>query len=348
LNHLDLFSGIGGFALAASWVWPDHNVVSFCEIDPFCRKVLKKHWPDAPIHDDIKTFDGEKYAGRISLLTGGFPCQPYSVAGKQRGKDDDRALWPEMLRVISEIHPAWIIGENVGGFVNMGFDDCASDLESEGYEVQAFIIPACALNAPHRRDRVWIVAHSRECDGLRRPERFERRAGEREEIQGDVGIIKNPISRGNRGRDNGNQTGSQYTLQIEGSDKSYSDVADSPTIENDERERGRMADQEGCREGVNATAGTGDQYAPNSGNQRLQGRERPGTHDQRPAPHGSATERHHAWDEPWIEAATRLCRVDDGLPGRVDKHRTGRLKALGNAIVPQVVYEIMKAIKGGY
>ena len=160
MRHLDLFSGIGGFALAASWVWgEDHEIVSFCEIEPFPQKVLKKHWPDVPIHDDIKTMKGDRY-GRINLLTGGFPCQPYSVAGKQRGSEDDRALWPEMFRIIKEAKPDWIIGENVAGFVGMGLDDSLSDLESEGYETTAFIIPACGVGAQHTRQRVWIVANS--------------------------------------------------------------------------------------------------------------------------------------------------------------------------------------------
>ena len=106
-THLDLFSGIGGFALAAKWA--GYETIQFVEIDPFCHKVLKKHWPDVPIHSDIKTFDVTKYNGSIDLITGGFPCQPYSVAGKRLGKADDRALWPEMLRIISEIRPAWVI-----------------------------------------------------------------------------------------------------------------------------------------------------------------------------------------------------------------------------------------------
>ena len=160
-RHLDLFSGIGGFALAASWVWGEqHEIVSFCEIEKFPQKVLKKHWPDVPIHDDIKTMKGDQY-GRINLLTGGFPCQPYSVAGKQRGSKDDRALWPEMFRIIKEARPHWIIGENVAGFINMGLDDLLSDLESKGYETTAFIIPACGVDAKHKRDRIFIVAHSK-------------------------------------------------------------------------------------------------------------------------------------------------------------------------------------------
>jgi DNA (cytosine-5)-methyltransferase 1 len=161
MRHLDLFSGIGGFALAARW--SGFETVAFCEIDQYCQKVLAKHWPQVPIYSDIKklTRQGLESDGisQPDIITGGFPCQPFSVAGKQRGQDDNRHLWPEMLRIISELHPAWVVGENVSGFVRLALDDCISDLEGQGYAVQSFIIPACAVNASHRRDRVWIMAN---------------------------------------------------------------------------------------------------------------------------------------------------------------------------------------------
>lgn len=158
MTHVDLFSGIGGFALAAHWAGFETEV--FCESDEFCQKVLRKHWPATPIVDDILGFDGTRHAG-ADLLTGGFPCQPYSCAGKQLGNTDDRALWPEMRRVIAESKPRWIVAENVPGIVNMALDGVLSDLEAEGYESGALVIPACAVNAPHRRDRVWIVAYAK-------------------------------------------------------------------------------------------------------------------------------------------------------------------------------------------
>ena len=157
IKLLDLFSGIGGFSLAAHWAGIE--TVAFCEQDKFCQKVLKKHWPAVLIFDDIKKMRGDE-VGTVNIISGGFPCQPFSVAGQRRGSKDDRALWPEMLRVIKEVRPNWVIGENVVGFVNMGLDDAIAGLESKGYEVQSFIIPACAVNAPHRRDRVWIVANA--------------------------------------------------------------------------------------------------------------------------------------------------------------------------------------------
>ena len=136
------------------------QTVAFCEIDPYCRKVLNKHWPNIPIHGDIKALDGKQYRGAIDVVCGGFPCQPYSVAGEQRGASDDRALWPEMCRVISEVQPSFVIGENVAGIINMELDKVLSDLEALGYACGAFVIPACAVDAWHRRDRVWILGHS--------------------------------------------------------------------------------------------------------------------------------------------------------------------------------------------
>lgn len=131
------------------------------EIDPFCLKVLQKHWPDVPKYGDIRQLTGDEL-GTVDLICGGFPCQPFSTAGMQRGADDDRYLWPEMLRLISKIRPHWVIGENVTGIVNMELDNVLFDLEREGYETQTFIIPACAVNAPHKRYRVWIIAHNNE------------------------------------------------------------------------------------------------------------------------------------------------------------------------------------------
>jgi len=155
-----LFSGIGGFELAASWVWgPELEIAFMCEIDPFCQKVLKHHWPDVPIVPDIKELHGEEYKP-VDLITGGFPCQPFSFAGFRKGQEDDRFLWPEMLRVIKESRPTWIIGENVPGILNMGLETFLTDLETVGYRTQPIIVPACGIYAEHIRQRVFILAHS--------------------------------------------------------------------------------------------------------------------------------------------------------------------------------------------
>jgi len=173
MNHASLFSGIGGFDLAAEWTgW---NNVFNCEWEEFPRKVLKHHFPNAKQYEDIKDFNATDYRGRIDVLSGGFPCQPFSVAGKRKGSQDERHLWPEMLRVIGECKPRWVVGENVRGLVSWSdglvLETCYSDLEALGYSVQSFIIPACAAgNAPHRRDRVWIVAYS---DNTRRSDGHE-------------------------------------------------------------------------------------------------------------------------------------------------------------------------------
>jgi DNA (cytosine-5)-methyltransferase 1 len=159
MTHLDLFSGIGGFALAARCCGIE--TIAFCENDLFCQKVLRKHWYKQPIYNDIKTFNRDFiYNGEIDLVTAGFPCQPYSVAGKRKGESDDRALWNDLRGVLSEIRPPWFIGENVTGIINLGLEKMLFDLESIGYEVATFVIPACAVGAEHRRDRIWIIAHA--------------------------------------------------------------------------------------------------------------------------------------------------------------------------------------------
>lgn len=170
MRHGSLFSGIGGFDLAAEWMgWEN---VFHCEWNPFGQKVLKYYWPNSISYNDITKTDFSIHRGSIDIITGGFPCQPYSSAGKRLGKEDERHLWPEMLRAISEIKPRWVVGENVLGLTNwnggMVFNEVQVDLETQGYEVQPFILPAAAVNAPHRRDRVWFVANSL-CERYTRP-----------------------------------------------------------------------------------------------------------------------------------------------------------------------------------
>jgi len=151
---LDLFSGIGGFSYAGNKA--GFKTLGFAETDPFCSAILKKHWPDIPNHGDVKQL---KFPNHVNLITGGFPCQPFSVAGKRKGKDDTRYLWQEFYRIIQEARPCWIVAENVTGLVSLGLDNILSDLEAENYATTTLVLPACAANAPHRRDRLWIIAH---------------------------------------------------------------------------------------------------------------------------------------------------------------------------------------------
>lgn len=347
MKHLDLFSGIGGFALAADRVFGDVEH-TFCDNDPFCQLVLKKHWPNSTIHGDIRTLrldthtDSNGRTGRseevytaergqqtqhdpsgrascIDLLTGGFPCQPFSQAGRRKGTGDDRYLWPEMLRVIREFKPTWVIGENVGGLVTwndgMVLEQVQADLEAEGYEVQAFIIPACAVNAPHRRDRIWFVARANADDS-----------------EGGGRCVR--LGKHERTSKREKHTPSHADSDASDTNDAGSGASKSRTVSHREKSR-----QE--REHAFRRADGQDSDAQNTKRKRGGGR----VESSRQVLERQSTEVKDArpsWEENWPEVAARLCRVDDGVPKRMD--RNPRLKALGNAIVPQVAEEIMRAI----
>ena len=204
MTHGSLFSGIGGFDLAAEWMgWEN---VFHCEWNEFGQKILNHYWPNAKSYGDITKTDFSIWRGRIDILTGGFPCQPYSVAGKRKGKEDERHLWPEMLRAIREIHPRYIVGENVPGLINwnggMVFDEVQTDLETEGYKVIPFILPACSVNAPHKRERVWFIANNSRLTGESEIAKWEERGQEWEQIRnndnanGEGRIVANTNSNG--------------------------------------------------------------------------------------------------------------------------------------------------------
>ncbi len=310
-THLDLFSGIGGFALAASRVWPEHKVIAFCEIDGFCQKVLQKHWPDVPIIPDVKDIYGMDYANtNVDLLTAGIPCQPHSLAGKRRGRKDDRWLWPECHRIIRETQPEQIILENVPGLLTsdngMAFNQVLADLADAGYETQTFIIPACGVNAPHRRDRVWIVAHS---------EQF-----------------------GRGRRNNENDPGENRKIQTSGSCSAgeYGVLADSHSKRQLQSERGKSQERQracDCRGNVSVYSRTGRtglaDCCGKSDNRQSQPR-LGGTSS------GISARMDGYWDGDWERGIPRTTTRKD--------NRADRLKALGNSIVPQVAIMIMTAI----
>lgn len=190
LTHLDLFSGIGGFALAAGWA--GLKTIGFSEIDPYACKVLKRHWPDVPNYGDIRDQSFRHLLGDVALLTAGVPCEPSSSAGQRRGKSDDRWLWPETIRALRETAPDWALLENPDGILTLEqglvFEHLLSEMESLGYQVQPFVIPACAVGAGHRRKRVWFVLHA-DCERLQRIAGPKARDGETKAELGEANQI---------------------------------------------------------------------------------------------------------------------------------------------------------------
>lgn len=348
--HASLFSGIGGFDLAAEWAgW--ENAFN-CEIDPFCRQVLKYHFPNAVQYDDIKTTDFTVWRGKIDVLTGGFPCQPFSTAGKRKGTADNRYLWPEMLRVIREICPRWVVGENVLGIVSwdggLVFERVHADLEAAGYEVQAFVLPACSVGAPHLRYRIWFVAHAiedSECNGCK--------VGESNQKGTEVRQFRNVGA------------GSSYGIHIQ--ERTTSNSSDNGC---------RTRDGEGC-ESRERDVLPGEQ----------EGREIRGEHNRCDCERASFYSNSERLSElnssaesvkstfgdnkrskgeisNWSKFPTKspICRGDDGFSRILDheavlngkrvitethvghKWMELTIKAYGNAIVPQVAYRIFNAI----
>ncbi len=276
MKHGSLFSGIGGFDLAAQWMgWEN---VFHCEWDRKCQALLKKRFPNSIGFGDIKETDFKNYANSIDIISGGFPCQPFSNAGKRKGTEDDRHLWPEMLRAIREIQPSWVVGENVYGLVNWSkglvFEMVQTDLENEGYEVWPVILPACAVNAPHRRDRIWFIAYRNGSEQIHR-QRADREQTEKIWREKESNVLNESFS---------NRT-TTITERI-GQSRSW-------------RAEGQMCTTE-------------------SGN----------------------------WETSWTNpnggwpTQSPVCGGNDGVSNRMD-----RLKQLGNAIVPQVAYQIFKTIE---
>ena len=321
-THLSLFSGIGGLDLAAEWA--GFETVGQCEWADYPFKVLCKHWPDVPKWRDIRTLTKESFYERtglrtVDIISGGFPCQPFSVAGKRRGAEDDRYLWPEMCRVIAELQPTWVVGENVAGIVNMALDTVLSDLEAQGYAARTFIIPACGVGAPHRRYRAAIVAYHANSTGEQR-RKEQKILGQKQnsnaericqtvaycEVSGKRGL---PIQQGQSQQENIDAVWSGETM------------ANADSARREKFDAANIADKEGF-----GTGGSVAQFISNTDSSGC-GRQQRRQNAQQPA------------DGSWWAAEPRVGRVADGIPNRMD-----RIRCLGNAVVPQQFYPIFKTI----
>lgn len=302
VNVLDLFSGIGGISLGLERA--GMRTVAFCEIEPFPRAVLRKHWPDVPCYEDVHAVTADRLARdgirNIGIVTGGYPCQPFSHAGKQRGTEDPRHLWPQMRRVIGEVRPAWVLAENVVGHITLGLDQVLADLEADGYAGRAIAVPACAKDAPHIRQRVWIIGRRIHGDGDGDRESACALDAEAQGLSGDMA----------------DATGAGQLRAVE--------------LENDS---GRERRREGATDSYSQSEVRGQDVA----------------HADEPGPQGHGGLRQRAGERPagagrgavesrWLPEPS-VGRVAHGIPARMD-----RLKALGNAVVPQVVEEIGRAI----
>ena len=396
MKHGSLFSGIGGFDLAAEWMgWEN---IFHCEIAEFPRQILKYHFPNSICYEDIKKTDFRKHRGEVDIISGGFPCQPYSNAGKRRGKEDDRHLWPEMLRVIQEVQPRFIVGENVAGLLSwnngMVFHEIITDLENEGYETQAFLIPACATNAPHRRDRIFFIAHSNNSRTNERMQ-FDAKRKENDEQwrgQSQSKYRENGINGITTDTDNG--SGSRNTIQTGRTEfkelhESPSNVAHTDGTEQGNnigenigekgeirwgeesnvfgelRGDGIITDTESQRAWEQSPENRGweDRRFDNDGeegnvadtsNERLQGCKFNGTFKKREWECDESRKpitklyQNTNWEQ--FPTQSPVCGGDDGISNRLDgitfpKWRNESIKGYGNAVVPQVIYRIFKAIE---
>jgi DNA (cytosine-5)-methyltransferase 1 len=324
MKHGSLFSGIGGFDLAAQQMgWEN---IFHCEWNPFGKKILKYYWPQAISYNDITKTDFTKHRGTIDILTGGFPCQPYSQSGKRLGKEDDRHLWPEMLRAIREIQPTWIVGENVRGLVtwNAGlvFEEVQVDLEAEGYEVQPFLLPAAGVNAPHERYRIWFIAyshlHGHKHWGLKQNRSSEGKSqGERNQRE----WLWTNFGRTSTTRSASNSCSARRTqFDIPGitKEKGYStrcsneNDGDASNTQNSYKQWERIFKE--CKQGQIRRCDSRETWFKN------------------------------------FPTQPPICARNDGFPSQLDgitfpKWRSESIKAAGNAIVPQVALQIFKAIK---
>ena len=377
MRHGSLFSGIGGFDLAAEWMgWEN---VFHCEWNKFGQQVLHYYWPKAICYEDITKTDFSIHRGTIDIISGGFPCQPYSSAGKRLGKEDERHLWPQMLRAIREIQPRWVVGENVRGLTNWNgglvFDEVQADLEAEGYEVTPFLLPACAVNAPHRRDRIWFIAYSNKYSKgpSRKSGSVESDWGEghlQQKQRGEQAKLNNRLYEFSRDAADTNSNGlnqcdsnneintSQGWVNALGNTNESNgdgDVADTLSIRlqqcENQGEMGRGQEEMGRErsESTNAIKTNGevrDASDTNCSNSETRSfRKILGQPFREKTERYSNVECRNQWEN--FPTVSPICNGDDGLSNRLDsitfpKWRNESIKAGGNAIVPQVVYQIFE------
>ena len=362
LRHVDLCSGIGGFSLGFSWAELSKTIM-FCDTEEWCRKILAKNFPNVPIAKDVKELanDPERNVPDHDILSCGYPCQPFSVAGLRKGEEDDRHIWPSIFRIITQKRPSWVVCENVYGHVALGLDKVLFDLESQGYATRTFIVPACAKNAPHRRDRLWIIA---------------RNVGDTEYN----GSSSTEIGRSNEKNARGSQKGEIQTKQFEGASgrANHETMAYSKCLGWEQRseiqgefDREEPSDQlDFSSEGRRRSRASS--HVANTNGEGLQGIEETrdtkeiwkdsnelftghggksnvaNTNSQRTSRRISRNENAKDVGQPpriredegiWF-SEPNVGRVAHGIPKRVD-----RLKGLGNAIVPQIAMQIGLAIK---
>ena len=316
MSHVDLCSGIGGFALGFEWAGLSKPVL-FCDIEPWSRKVLAKHWPYVPIAEDVKELasDPTRLVPDCDILTAGYPCQPFSVAGNQRGTEDDRHIWPEIFKIIQAKRPTWIVCENVSGHISLGLNQVLSDLEDQaGYAVQTFCVGAVSVNAPHRRQRIFIIANTdntRQSASSRRGKncgnKSRHNARRLRQNVGNAGCVTKRQSRGGLSEERLN-SGAQGQWSVEG--HRLADTSEDVADTDNEGSQGRLSGRQST------------EWQGKHGHARCSG-----TAHRQPA-------------KDWWAVEPAMGRVAHGIPGRVD-----RLKGLGNAIVPQIAMQIGLTIK---
>ena len=337
MRHVDLCSGIGGFALGFEWAGLSKPVL-FCDIEPWSRQVLRKHWPDVPIEKDVKELanDPNGLVPDCDILTAGYPCQPFSTAGMRKGQEDDRHIWPYILQIVAQKRPTWCVFENVYGHISLGLDEVLSDLERETYASRTFIVPACGVDAPHRRDRVWIIARN----------------------VGNTQYNGSPspaLQRSSEEASNNNTQGQIKASQFEGASQSRNsegmeastgadNVANTKSLLSDGC--GKYSQQSSRQKPKFRNSGSSNDVADTrsqglEGGKRLRenqakARER-GTRSYVPVAKRSNDARGQA--NLWLPEPP-VGRVANGIPRRVD-----RLKGLGNAIVPHIAQRIGETIK---